>query len=255
MKLTHFIHNGGEFWGAWRADEDRVYLLDGDVFGDFTVSGTAVPWAEITLLPPARPQIMVCCIINYLDKLKETGRWAFRQQSFFFKPPSSMTACHQTVKLVPESQENHFEGELCIVIKKQCSRIEADAAHNYILGFTCGIDLSAFSFYYKDGNLTRAKGFDHSGPLGPCLVTKLDYDDLKIRSRVNGQVVQDSTTKNMLYTIPELISTISHFITLHPGDVIWTGSPGSGRGDICVYPGDVVEVEIENIGTLVSIMA
>lgn len=252
MKLMHFIHNNQTLWGEWREAESLIYVLEGDIFGDFNISNKSVPFNEITLLPPAKPQIMVCCILNYLDKLKETGRWAFRQQSFFFKPPTSMAACNQVIKLLPEIQENHFEGELCIVLKKKCSCISKEEACDYILGFTCGIDLSAFSFYYKDGNLTRAKGFDNSGPLGPCLVTELDYRDLEIQSRVNGQVVQSSSTKNMLYTIPELISTISHFITLHPGDVIWTGSPSTGRGDICVNPGDVLEVEIENIGTLVN---
>ena len=123
-----------------------------------------------------------------------------------------------------------------------------EKAMDYVLGYTCGNDFTAPDLTEKDGRLTRSKGFDTSGALGPFLVTDLDPHNLKIKSRLNNKLQQDSNTDQLIYKVEKLVSYLSAFMTLQPGDVVWTGTPGGGLCPVKV--GDVVEVEIEGIGTL-----
>jgi len=140
-----------------------------------------------------------------------------------------------------------YEGELAVVIGQRARNVPPQKAHDFILGYTCANDVTARDLQRRDNQWTRAKGFDTFSPLGPYIVTDLDPAHLAIRSRVNGELRQDGSTADMVFGVAELIAYISQVMTLEPGDVILTGTP-SGVGPL--QPGDVVEVEIEGIGTL-----
>jgi 2-keto-4-pentenoate hydratase/2-oxohepta-3-ene-1,7-dioic acid hydratase in catechol pathway len=147
------------------------------------------------------------------------------------------------------TQNLHYEGELAVVIKKEARRIKAEEADQYILGFTCALDITARDLQGRDGQWTRAKGFDTFCPLGPAIAAKVDYHNLRIVTRVNGEVRQDSHTSQMVFKIPQLLEAITAVMTLLPGDVVLTGTP-AGVGSL--QQGDEVSVTIEDIGTLTN---
>jgi len=151
------------------------------------------------------------------------------------------------VILLPPGNRIDHEAELCIVIGRRASRVPEAQALDYVLGYTCGNDVSHRDYQRKDGQWVRAKGFDTFCPLGPVIATDLDPNDLAIQSRLNGEVRQNSRTSNMIFSPVFLVSFISNVMTLEPGDVIMTGTP-EGVGPM--QPGDTIEVEIEGIGTL-----
>jgi 2-keto-4-pentenoate hydratase/2-oxohepta-3-ene-1,7-dioic acid hydratase in catechol pathway len=145
------------------------------------------------------------------------------------------------------SQDVQFEGELAVIIGRLCHQVEGPEALHYVLGYTCANDVTARDLQARDGQWTRAKGFDTFCPLGPWIETDLDPNDVRISTRLNGEVKQDGLTETMLFPVARLLSHVSQFVTLAPGDVLLTGTP-AGVGPM--QPGDVVEVEIERIGTL-----
>lgn len=149
--------------------------------------------------------------------------------------------------LLPPGNRIDYEAELCLVVGRRARRVPESEALEYLLGYTCGNDVSHRDFQYKDGQWVRGKGFDTFCPLGPWIETELDPSDLAIRSRLNGELRQNSRTSEMLFSPAFLVSFISHVMTLEPGDIIMTGTP-YGVGPM--NPGDVIEVEIEGIGVL-----
>jgi 2-keto-4-pentenoate hydratase/2-oxohepta-3-ene-1,7-dioic acid hydratase in catechol pathway len=144
----------------------------------------------------------------------------------------------------------HYEGELVVVIGRQVKNASVEQARDAIFGVTCGNDVSERNWQHgpaKDMQWWRAKGCDTFAPLGPAIVTGLDYDTLLLRTRLNGEVVQKQYTSDLIFDCPTIVSYITRWITLMPGDIIYTGTPGATRK---MSPGDVVEVEIEGIGVL-----
>ena len=246
MKIAKFEWQGSVHWGI--VEDDRIFAVNGHIYGDLQKREALCSLNDVRLLAPAEPSIMVGCVLTYRDRIKQVGRIAFQELSLFYKLPGSLVGPLEEIRFPAESRDNHCEAELCVVLKRQAKKVAEKDAFDYVLGYTCGNDCNAFDFYHKDENLTRAKGFDTAGPLGPFLVTDIDPSNLAIRSRVNGELIQDSNTRNMIFDIPKLISHITAFMTLNPGDVIWTGTPKSGA--IPVNAGDIFEVEIEGIGFL-----
>jgi 2-keto-4-pentenoate hydratase/2-oxohepta-3-ene-1,7-dioic acid hydratase in catechol pathway len=203
---------------------------------------------EVKLLAPVEPSITVACGRNYLDHIKEMG-WPVPQEPLvFFKPANTVIGPDDNIVFPTVAQDIRYEAELCFVIKRQAKDVAEEEALDYVLGYTCGNDITAIDLFQKDGFLARAKGFDTSGPLGPFLVTGLDPRNLDIKGRVNGVTKQDSNTNLIIFSVEKLISYISAFMTLRPGDVVWTGTPKGGACPVKV--GDVIEVEIEGIGVL-----
>jgi len=184
---------------------------------------------------------------NYRAHAAEMGKPVPEEPIIFLKPPSALAPSGGTVVRPAGYQQVHFEGELAVVIGARAHRIEAARALDVVLGLACGNDVTVRDLQKKDGQWTRAKGFDGFFPLGPRIVSGLDPRDLRLVSRVNGQVRQDSRTSDMIFPVAELIAFISRVMTLLPGDIITTGTP-QGVGNLDV--GDVVEVEIEGIGVL-----
>lgn len=242
----------GKVKHGWMVEADhKVRVIEGDIYKIQTakpiMTGLELSLDEIALKAPSEPSKVVCIGVNYRDHASEMSIELPKEPLMFLKPSTTVVGPGEPI-VYPKLTENlHYEGELAVVIKKEAKRIKAAEAEDYILGFTCAIDVTARDLQMKDGQWTRAKGFDTFCPLGPAIAAKLDYQNLRIVTRVNGEVRQDSNTNQMVFSIPQLLESVSAVMTLRPGDVILTGTP-SGVGELKL--GDEVSVSIEGIGTL-----
>jgi 2-keto-4-pentenoate hydratase/2-oxohepta-3-ene-1,7-dioic acid hydratase in catechol pathway len=198
--------------------------------------------------PVARPGKIVAVGKNYLDHLREMGGTeAAEEPILFMKPPSAVIADGEAILLPPQSSHVDYEGELVAVVGTTLRNVSADEALRGVRGYCCGNDVTARDLQAKDGQWTRAKGFDTFAALGPSLVSGVDPADLHIVTRVNGEPRQDSRTSLLITPVGELLAFISRVMTLEPGDAVFTGTP-AGVGPL--HEGDVVEVEIESVGVL-----
>ncbi|HEV7677818.1 MAG TPA: fumarylacetoacetate hydrolase family protein [Candidatus Dormibacteraeota bacterium] len=198
--------------------------------------------------PVGRPGKIVAVGKNYLDHVREMGGSAPTEVPvLFMKPPSAVLGDGEAILLPPQSERVDYEGELVAIIGERLHNVDAATALRGVRGYTCGNDVTARDLQAKDGQWTRAKGFDTFSPLGPGLVEGIDPSDLRITTRVNGEVRQESRTSLMIRPVGELIAFISSVMTLEPGDAIFTGTP-AGVGPL--QEGDVVEVEVEEVGVL-----
>jgi 2-keto-4-pentenoate hydratase/2-oxohepta-3-ene-1,7-dioic acid hydratase in catechol pathway len=209
--------------------------------------------------PPVRPRTFICVGLNYRDHAQESAMELPKFPLLFAKTSNAIHAHNLPVSLPPESKQVDYEAELAVVIGKACSRVKAADALDYVAGFTCANDISARDFQFADNQWYRGKSADGFGPIGPWIVAQQQVGDgsgLRIQLRLNGKVMQDSTTANLIFDVPALIEYISRSITLNPGDVILTGTPpGVGfarKPPVYLQSGDKMEVEIEKIGTLVN---
>jgi 2-keto-4-pentenoate hydratase/2-oxohepta-3-ene-1,7-dioic acid hydratase in catechol pathway len=221
--------------------------VDGSPFTTFAVSEKTYDLSRVRLLEPTVPSKVVAVGLNYIDHARELGMALPDTPLIFLKPSTSVLGTNDSIIYPDMSKQVEYEGELAVVIKDVARQVDVDRAMSYVLGYTCANDVTARDLQKKDGQWTRAKGFDTFAPLGPCIETDADPDNLKIELRLNGETKQSSTTANMIFKTAYLVSFISHVMTLCPGDVIITGTP-PGVGSM--QPGDVVEVEIEGIGNL-----
>ena len=247
MKLYRFEHEGAERWG--REDgADRLRLLDGDPFGGIDDATGTVALASVRLRAPVSPSKIVAIGLNYKDHAAERGKPVPAEPLIFLKPPSSLIASGETIEITSWAGRVDHEAEMGIVIGTTARDVaDAAAGRTHILGATCVNDVTARELQDKAVQFTRAKGFDTFCPVGPCLVTDLDYDNLQVIGRVNGEVRQKSTTAQLIFDVGHLVWAVSRVMTLHPGDIISTGTP-SGIGPL--RAGDVVEIEVEGIGVL-----
>ena len=246
MKIVRFRWQGGVHWGI--LEGESIFALEGDIYGKFDRGKEMCQLREVKLLAPAEPKNGVACGRNYLDHIREMGWPVPEEPNLFFKPVNTVIGPEDDIIFPSPSKDLRYEAELCLVIKKLAKNVPEEKARDYVLGYTCGNDVTAIDLFEKDKILARAKGFDTAGPLGPCLVTDIDPHNLAIKGRVNGETRQDSHTSLMIFSVPRLISVITAFMTLYPGDVVWTGTPKGGASPIKV--GDVIEVEVEGIGLL-----
>jgi 2-keto-4-pentenoate hydratase/2-oxohepta-3-ene-1,7-dioic acid hydratase in catechol pathway len=237
--------------GRFRFDDE---IFTGTVNGDRVVVERGLYCDTYTLdeletLPPVNPSKIICVGLNYIDHARELEMELPGYPMIFLKPPSAIIGHGDMIVYPPVSQHVDSEAELAVVICKQCRNVPATYAYDVILGYTCFNDVTARDIQKADGQWTRAKSFDTFAPLGPFVVRaeSVDISTAYIRSRVNGQLRQDSSVNNMIFDIPALIEFISHIMTLEKGDIIATGTP-AGVGQL--YPGDTVEIEIEGVGTL-----
>jgi 2-keto-4-pentenoate hydratase/2-oxohepta-3-ene-1,7-dioic acid hydratase in catechol pathway len=202
---------------------------------------------EVPILKIFTPSKVIAIGLNYRDHAREFNMPIPDYPIVFLKPPTSVIEDGDDIIFPPQTQELHYEGELGIVISGQAKNVSVSDAPRYIAGFTCANDVTARDLQRMDGQWTRAKSFDTFCPLGPRIVKDLDPGNLSIVTRVNGQIRQQSTTANMIFSVYELVAFVSGIMTLLPGDVMITGTPpGVGPLD----PGDTVEIDIENIGVL-----
>lgn len=230
-------------------EEGTVYRLEGALFGDAAKGPMLGKIEDVeSFLPPVDPSKVVAVGLNYRDHAIEVGLPIPEEPLLFMKPSTSVIA-HGDAVIYPRGMTERvdYEAELAIVIGRECRGIEPSEAKEYILGYTCANDVTARDLQTKDGQWTRSKSFDTFCPLGPWVVSGIDPSDLEIKMIHNGNVVQHSRTGNFIFPVDVLVSHISRVMTLLPGDVVITGTP-SGIGP--VKKGDILQVEIEGIGTL-----
>jgi 2-keto-4-pentenoate hydratase/2-oxohepta-3-ene-1,7-dioic acid hydratase in catechol pathway len=227
---------------------ETIREIRGDLLGDRKPASAKHKLSEVKLLYPCVPPKVLAVGLNYKSHIG--NRPAPTVPEIFYKPITCLQHPDDPILIPKDSRNTHYEGELVLIIGKRASRIPAAEAPGVIFGVTCGNDVSERDWQggpQKDLQWWRAKGADSFGPLGPCIVTGLDYGKLLLQTRLNGEVVQKQVTSDLLFGPAEIVSYISHYVTLTPGDVIYTGTPGSTRK---MSPGDTVEVDIEGIGVL-----
>ena len=226
---------------------DKVGEIGGNVFGRYRRKEAETPLADVKLAAPSEPSKIICVGRNYVDHAKELGNEVPKVPLLFLKPPSSIISNGGTVLLPPQSAQVEHEAELVVVIGKRGRNITTENAKKYIFGYTIGNDITARDLQKTDGQWTRAKGFDTFCSFGPWIDTEFDPADAVITCRVNGQMRQMASTRDMIINVPTLIAYISSVMTLEPGDLIFTGTP-AGVGEL--KNGDDVVVEIEGLGVL-----
>lgn len=227
--------------------EDKVGEISGNVFGRYKRSEALASLADVTLLAPTEPSKIVCVGRNYVEHAKELGNEVQKVPLIFLKPPSSIIPVGGTVILPLQSSQVEHEAELVVVIGKRGKNITAEQAKRYIFGYTIGNDITARDLQKTDSQWTRAKGFDTFCSFGPWIDTDFDPADAVITCRVNGQMRQMASTRDMVFNVGTLVAYISSVMTLMPGDLIFTGTP-AGVGEL--RNGDEVIVEIEGLGSL-----
>ena len=228
-------------------DGDTIRELRGDLF-DHTETGATLRLTDVKLLYPCQPTKVLAVGGNYRSHL--AGRPVPPNPELFYMPPTALQDPGEPIEIPADSIDLHYEGELVAVIGKRVRHASLEEARSAVFGVTCGNDVSERNWQHgpeKDMQWWRAKGSDTFAPLGPAIVTGLDYGNLELRTRLNGEVVQHGTTADLIFDCPAIVSWVSKWVTLLPGDIIYTGTPGSTRK---MAAGDVVEVEIEGIGVL-----
>ena len=231
---------------GWLLD-DKVGEISGNIFGRYQRTEATTPLAEVKLLAPSDPSKIVCVGRNYVEHAKELGNEVPKVPLIFMKPPSSIISNGETIFLPPQSAQVEHEAELVIVIGKRGRHVTAENARKIILGYTVGNDVTARDLQKSDGQWTRAKGFDTFCPFGPWIDTEFDPSDAVVTCRVNGQMRQMASTRDMVFNVGVLIAYITSIMTLEPGDLIFTGTP-AGVGEL--KDGDEVSVEIEGLGII-----
>jgi 2-keto-4-pentenoate hydratase/2-oxohepta-3-ene-1,7-dioic acid hydratase in catechol pathway len=246
LKIYRFRRGREVLYGV--LEEEKLYPVRGSIFGRFSVRKTGVPIGSVTILPPVEPTKIVGLGRNYRAHSRELGHPVPDEPLLFLKPPTALNGPNGVILYPAMSARVDYEGELGVVIKKEAHGLgEGEDVSAYILGYTCVNDVTARDLQSKDVQFTRSKSFDTFAPIGPCIATGLDPTDLSVKTFLNGQLRQSSSTRQMIFPVPLLVRFISQVMTLCPGDIIATGTP-AGIGPM--HPGDRVDVQIEGIGTL-----
>lgn len=252
MRIVRFLYSTGEQAAVptptygWLID-DKVGILEGSPFGEYFRQDATLTLEEVKLLPPVSPTKIICVGRNYVAHAKEHDAEVPEVPLLFLKPPSSVIGHGDTILLPPQSRQVEHEAELAVVIGRRGRWIAPDEAFSYVLGYTAANDVTARDLQFRDGQWSRAKGFDTFCPIGPWVETDFDPADALISCHVNGELRQMASTHDMVFGVRQLVAYASTVMTLEPGDLILTGTP-AGVGPLA--DGDIVEVTIEGIGTL-----
>ncbi len=248
LRLYRLRHHGRPLYAAERNGHWR--LVDGDIFGAFT-EGAEIAVDGLAWLPPVTPATFVGVESNYKPVVVGDGDgapWA-DEPALFLKPASAVAAPGAAIEIPRGIGRVDAQASVGVVMRKSTRRVLAARAADHILGLVAVNDVVARDVTAMTGQTTRARGFDSFAPVGPCIAVGLDARDLEVRMYVNGQLRQDSRTRHMVFTIPELVEYVSATMALEAGDIISSGSP-AGSGPI--EPGDQVTVHVEGIGALTN---
>ena len=228
---------------------DMVGPIEGSIFENFRRMEASLSLTSVHLLAPVEPSKIICIGRNYVAHAREQNVEVPEVPLLFLKPPSSLIGPGEKILLPPQSNQVEHEGELVVVIGQRGRWIQPEDAQRYILGYTAGNDVTARDLQRKDGQWTRGKGFDTFCPLGPWIETDFADADAIVSCHVNGEMRQMASTRDMVFSVKQLIAYISSVMTLEPGDLIFTGTP-AGIGPL--QDGDQVTVTVEGIGALTN---
>ncbi len=247
--MSTFVRYQGDGGAAYGIVEGgQVREIRGGLLGSHEPTGVVRPLSGLRLLCPCEPGKILAVGRNYRSHL---GNRTFPQHpEIFYKPLSSLQDPEGPIVIPPDATNVHYEGELVLIMGKRAKDVAPEQALETIFGVTCGNDVTERDWQYgerRDVQWWRAKGSDTFAPVGPAVVTGLDPDNLLLRTRVNGEVVQEERTSDFIFNCATMISWISRWVTLLPGDIVFTGTPGATRK---LMAGDVVEVEVEGVGVL-----
>ena len=243
MKIVRCLVKDKVLYGV--VEEDVVKELEDTPFSGITYTGNVYPLSGVKILPPVMPSKILALALNYASHISSSSKPTKPEP--FFKTPSCVIGPGESIILPKGVGMVQEEAELVVVIGRRCKSVSKTQAMAYVLGYTCGNDVSAREWQRGDIQWWRAKSSDTFGPIGPYIVTDVDSSQLNIWARVNGREVQHCNTSELLFDIPTLISFISDVVTLEPGDLVFTGTSGVPAQ---LKNGDVVEVEVEGIGVL-----
>jgi 2-keto-4-pentenoate hydratase/2-oxohepta-3-ene-1,7-dioic acid hydratase in catechol pathway len=244
VRYVRYEAAGRVSWGMLENDT-TIRELQGSVFDGAKPTGRTIPLAQVKLLAPAEPKKVIAAGLNYRSHIGQAS--PAKYVGLFAKFPTSLIG-HEGEIIYPADATNlHYEAEICVVIGKKAQNITEAQAKSHIFGVTPCNDVSERAWQKQDLQWFRAKASDTFGPMGPALVTNVDYTKLKLIGRHNGKVVQETTADLLIFDIDHIVSYVSRYITLEPGDVIFTGTPGTTQA---MKPGDTFEVEIPGVGTL-----
>jgi 2-keto-4-pentenoate hydratase/2-oxohepta-3-ene-1,7-dioic acid hydratase in catechol pathway len=247
-KYVRYSQGGEAHLGILEGETIRE--VRGDLFGEHQATGAQVALRDVSLLPPVEPSKVIAVGLNYRSHLG--GREVASYPGLFIKLPTSIVGTGADIVIPPGSKNLHYEGEMVVVIGRRAKGVSTEDAHEYIFGVMAGNDVSERDWQAADLQWLRAKASDTFGPIGPAVVTGLDYNDLLVQTRLNGEVKQSESTKDLIFSIDYIVSYVSQYVTLLPGDIIFTGTPGSTSA---MKPGDVVEVEVQGVGVLRNTIA
>jgi len=255
VKIARF-HQDGVVHHALVETGGMLRIIEGDLYGAWRATGQRAPMQQVKLLAPVDPPNIIAIGLNYRAHAQESQMPLPERPIIFLKATTTVCGPDEPIllpRMAPD--EVDYECELAIVMGKAAHNVSPEAAFNYVLGYTCANDVSARDCQIRlDKQWARGKSFDTFAPLGPWIETDLDPERAPLRSRLNGRVMQDSSTSDLIFSCRELIVYLSQCMTLLPGSVIMTGTP-SGVGaarkpPVFLRPGDVIEIEVEGIGVL-----
>lgn len=245
--LTRYVKYetaGRVAWGVLE-DDETIRELQGDVFDGAKPNGRTLKMSEVKLLAPADAKKVIAAGLNYRSHIGEQS--PAKYVGLFAKMPTSLIGHNADIVYPADATNLHYEAEVCLVIGKRAKNITEAQVRERVFGVTPCNDVSERAWQKADLQWLRAKGSDTFGPMGPALVRGADYNKLRLIGRHNGKVVQEATTAMLIFSIDNIVSFVSRYVTLEPGDVIFTGTPGTTQA---MKPGDTYEVEIEGIGVL-----
>jgi len=243
LKFTRYQVNGAVQYGI--VSDDMVTKITAEPWTNYEISSEKHPLSSVKLLAPTMPSKIVAIGLNYKSHLGD--RIPPTVPEPFFKTPSCIVGPDDCIILPKDSNVVQEEAELAVVLGKTCKDATKEDALEYVFGYTCANDVSERNWQSNDLQWWRAKSSDTFGPIGPFIVTGLDPYNLDIRAKLNGEIVQNSNTSDLLFDVPSIIEWVSKFLTLEPGDLILTGTPGTTA---TLNDGDTIEVEVEGIGIL-----
>jgi 2-keto-4-pentenoate hydratase/2-oxohepta-3-ene-1,7-dioic acid hydratase in catechol pathway len=238
----------GEFSGWGVVEDHQVWEVTPDIFSPLERTGRSFPMQDVRFLAPCQPSKIIAIGLNYKDHITEFGRTEIPAEPvIFLKAPSTLIGLDDPIVIPRGVGPVDYEAELAVVISQKGRNIPEEKVSEYVLGCTCLNDVTARALQKKDAQWARAKSFDSFAPMGPWIADGLPLQNLRVEAYVNGKLVQEGHTKDMIFPVAKIVSFVSNIMTLYPGDVISTGTP-QGVGPL--KAGDVVEIFVEGVGKL-----
>jgi 2-keto-4-pentenoate hydratase/2-oxohepta-3-ene-1,7-dioic acid hydratase in catechol pathway len=242
-RYVRFAREGNVSYGV--LEGETIHELAGDILAGPRETIGEVALSKVRLLAPCVPSKVIAVGLNYRSHLK--GRPEPEYPGLFAVLPSAVVGPEDAIVIPPDARDVHYEGELVVVIGKRAKNVQASDASDYVFGVTAGNDVSERNWQRSDLQWVRAKASDSFAPVGPAIATDLDYNNLLVETRLNGELRQSERTEDLIFDVETIVAYISRYVTLLPGDLIYTGTPGTTES---MKAGDVVEVEVEGVGVL-----